>query len=176
MSQSPKRATSKGKSADDILLEKRIEAHRVSYPQNLLLAVGGLASFFPVYVGHALFDMLWTSLLNIPVFLVVMAATAAMLSKAYGAMAKTEFLKRQRHYDETKSEADASALRDLRLQAALAYTMFFVNVVFVGAVALLQTYVLRATDARISYASSSLVGAAIVWFITQKNEESKRRN
>lgn len=174
MSGSPKRTSSKGKSEDDILLEKRIEAHRVSYPQNLLLAVGGLAAFFPVLVAHTIFDMLWTSVLNIPVFLAVAAATAAMLSKAYASMAKTEFLKRQRHYEETKNDQDASLLRQLRLQAALAYTMFFVNALFVAIAALLQCYVLRTTDSRVAYACSSVLSAAVVWFLTQKNEDHKR--
>lgn len=168
-----KRAGSKGKSADDVLLDKQIEQHQVTYPRNTLLAVGALASFFPAYVANSVFDMMWTSILNVPVFLAVMAATTMMLSKAYESMAKAEFLRRQRHYDEVKSEADAAVLRQLRLQVALAYTMFFVNAVFVGSAALLQCYVLRTSDNRASFIAASLVPAAVVLFITQKKEETR---
>jgi len=168
-----KRSGSKGKSEDDILLDKQIEQHQVTYPQNLLLAVGALASFFPTFVANSIFDMLWTSLLNIPIYLAVIASTTGLLSKAYASMAKADFRRRQRHYDEVKTDADAALLRKLRLQAALAYTMFFVNAAFVSVVALLQCYVLRKSDPRVGFAVSSIVAAAGVWFITHKNEEAR---
>ena len=158
---------------DDELLNTRIESNHVEYPEQLLLVVGGITAFLPAYVAHAFYELAWTSVTNLPMFALVTAVTAYLLSQAYAVMFQSEFLKRQRHYSETKTDSDAKTLRSLRLQLSLAYTMALVNGVFVVATTFLQTYMFRKQD--FAYLVAPILTAAVVWFIAQKNEESRKR-
>jgi cytosine/uracil/thiamine/allantoin permease len=173
-SQSPKSRAPK-KATDEELLNVRIESNTIEYPQQLLLAVGGLTAFLPAYIAHAFHEMSWGALANLPIFAAVTAITAYLLSQAYAVMFESEFLKRQRHYSETKTDGDAKTLRQLRLQVALAYTVALVNGVFVAGVTFLQGYMFRKQDPRVAYTVSPLIAAALLWLIAQKNEESRKR-
>ena len=175
-SQSPKKTSKKAKEAEDeALLKARTQSYHVDVPTGTLLLCGLVTSLLPAYVANAYFDLSWTAVLNLPVFAAVTGGTAFMLSQAYEVMFKTEFLKRQRHYGETKTEADAALLRNLRGQTALGYTLFIVNVVFVVVASLLQLYIFRQMEARANYFLSPIITAAFLWFLALKNEDARQR-
>jgi hypothetical protein len=178
-SQSPKRASSKStggkKDKDDVLLEARIEGFKIEYPKQLLFAFGLVSAFLPCYMAHAFFALDWASLINLPLFLITIGATGHLLSQAYSVMVETEFLKRQRHYNETKSEKDAAVLRQLRLNVALAYAIFFVNTAFVIVSSVMQGYILHQLDARVSLVVAPTLTASGLWMLAQKNEEARQR-
>uniref|UniRef100_A0A7S1KX91 Translocon-associated protein subunit gamma n=1 Tax=Neobodo designis TaxID=312471 RepID=A0A7S1KX91_NEODS len=177
-SQSPKRASSKGKKGvdkDDVLLEARIEGFKIEYPRNLLLAFGLVSAFLPVYMAHAFFAVDWASLVNLVLFLITIGTAGNLLSQAYSVMVETEFLKRQRHYNETKSEKDAAVLRQLRLNVALAYSIFFVNALFVVVSSVLQGYILHQLDARLSLLVAPNLTAFALLVLAKKNEEARQR-
>jgi uncharacterized protein YqhQ len=178
-STSPKRGSSKQAKKphdkDDVLLEASIEGHKVEYPRSLLLAVGLVAGFLPCYVAHAFFHLDWLSLVNLPLFAIVIGVTGHLLSRAYGLMFESDFRKRQRHYQETKTEHDAILLRQLRLQVALAHSIFFVNAVFVAVSTLLQAYILRHFDARVALIVAPLLAASGLWYLAQWNEDTRKR-
>ena len=178
-SQSPKRASSKGgkkvADKDDVLLEARIEGFKIDYPKQLLLAFGGVSAFLPCYMAHAFFAVDWASLVNLVLFAVVILGTGHFLSQAYIVMVETEFLKRQRHYNETKSEKDAAVLRQLRLNVALAYSIFFINAIFVVVSSVLQGYILHQLDARLSLLVAPILTAFSLLVLAKKNEEARQR-
>jgi len=176
-SPSPKRSNSKGRvqDADEAILSARIESHKIEYPKQVLLGVGLATAFLPAYLAHAFFALNWAAVVNIPLFAIVMGATAVLLSQAYSVMFETEFLKRQRHYIETKTDKDEKILRQLRLQVALFYAIFFVNVLFFIFNTLVQGYVLRKYDARVGLVVSPIAVSFILGFIAKKNEEARKR-
>lgn len=171
-SQSPKKTMKK---SDDALLAARIDEHKIEYPRQMLLGVGVVTSFLPAYMAHAFFGFAWTSVSNVPVYALVIAATGYMLSQAYSVMFESEFLKRQKHWSETKTEHDAKVLRNLRLQVALGYAIFFINALFVGMCTLLQAYIFRRSDHRAGFLLSPTITAAVLWFVALKNEEARQR-
>ena len=160
---------------EEALLDARTASYKADAPQGQLLLCGVVASFLPTYVAYAYFDVSWTNIFNFPLFLLVSAATSWMLQNAYGVMFSTEFLKRQRHYGETKTDADAKLLLALRGQVALSYTLFLVNALFVGMCSVLQLYLLRQLESRVSYVVCPLAAAGVVWFIALKNEGARQR-
>ena len=175
-SPSPKRSNSKPRvDADEAILAARIESHKIEYPKQLLLGVGVVASFLPAYLAHAFLNLSWLSLFNLPFFLISMGLTGHFLSLAYGVTFETEFLKRLRHYSETKSDSDEKNLRQLRLQVALAYAIFFVNVGFFVLSTVLQGYVLRKYDARVGLIVAPTLSAAFLHYIAIKSEEARKR-
>lgn len=177
MPASPKRATSKGKKVDqdDLLLDARIENFKVDYPASLLLAFGLATAFLPCYLAHGFYGLDWLSLINLPFFAIAVGGTGHLLSRAYSIMIETEFLKRQRHYSETKTEQDAAVLRQLRLQVSVGYAIFFVNAVFAVACTLVQGYLLRQLDARVSLLAAPTAVAGVLFVIANKNEEARQR-
>lgn len=165
---------SSGKKRDDALLDARIDANKIDYPKQVLYVVGLVTSFLPAYLAHAVYDLPWTNPVNLPLFVIVLAATSFMLAQAYSVMIESEFWKRQRHYAEVKDE-DAKQLRKLRLQVALGYTLFFINGAFFVLCTLFQVYILRQADSRASFILSPTLTSAVLWLVAQKNEESRKR-
>eukprot|EP00742_Colponemidia_sp_Colp-10_P022562 GILJ01026690.1.p1 GENE.GILJ01026690.1~~GILJ01026690.1.p1 ORF type:complete len:178 (+),score=34.23 GILJ01026690.1:50-583(+) len=155
------------------LLEERIPANQVVYSRQVLLGVGCGTAFLPAYLAHSVKSLEWTSLVNLPFFLIVPIITGIMLARAYASMIESEFWKRQKNY-EVKG-VDESLLRKLYLQVAFGYTVFFVNLFFLIVSTLLQAYILRNIDARAGYFIASTIAAASVWLLAQKNEESRQR-
>ena len=177
-SQSPKKGSVSKKQKDaeeEALLKARTQSFEVEVPHTTLLLCGFVTALLPAYVANAYFDLSWTAVINVPVIAIVTTATAYMLSNAYGIMFGTEFLKRQRHYGETKTDGDAALLRNLRGQVALGYTLFLVNTSFVVVNSLLQLYLLRQMEPRVNYFLSPIATAAILWFISRKNEAARLR-
>jgi len=178
-SASPIRSSSKGKKevvdVDELLLNTRIEEHKIEYPRQVLLVVGLVTAFLPAYMAHAFYALTWTSLLNLPVYLAVMGATGYMLSEAYAVAFECEFLKRQRHYKETKTDRDEKVLRQLRLQVALAYAIFLVNLFFVVGNTVAQGYIFMRYDARVGLIVGPTVTAAGLWFVAIKEEAARKR-
>lgn len=90
-------------------------------------------------------------------------------------MVESEFWSRQKHFSEGNSERDASILRQLRLQLAIAYSFFFINTTFFVLNTIFIGYLFRTADPRAAYVISPSLTAALLWFVAQKNEESRRR-
>lgn len=164
--------TSKGKT-EDRLLEERISANQVVYPRHVLLGVGCGTAFLPAYFAHAVFSLEWTSLINLPFFLIIPIVTGIMLARAYAPMIESEFWKRQKNY-EVKG-VDESLLKQLYLQVAFGYTVFFCNAGFLLLSTILQGYIFRKVDPRASYFLASTLSSAFMWLLAQKNEESRQR-
>lgn len=162
------------KKSDDAILEERIQANTLEFPKQVLFVVGLAVSFLPAYLSHAVNNLSWFNLLNLPLYAIVIAGTTYMMGNAYAVMVESEFWRRQRHYQEVKPE-DEDALRKLRLQAAMAYSLFFLNLLFVVVCTLFHLYIFRHTDSRASLILSPMLTAAGVWFVAQKNEESRKR-
>ncbi|EPY32123.1 hypothetical protein AGDE_06195 [Angomonas deanei] len=97
-----------------------------------------------------------------------------MMRQAYVVMIASEFWSRQRHYTEV-GEKDERLLRRLRLQVALGYTLFFLNTIFFLVCTFLMCYMFRHSDPRANYILSPLLTSSLLWFISQKNEESRLR-
>ena len=170
---SPKKAAS---DPDDVLLEEKINENKVEYPQSTLLVVGLITSLLPAYFSHGVLDLSWTSLSNIPLLIIIPVLTANMLSQAYRVMIESEFWKRQRHYAERgQSLEDTKAIKSLRLQVAVGYSLFFINGIFFVLCTVLQGYVFLQMDVRASFFLSPTLTAAFLWFLAQKNEESRKR-
>eukprot|EP00758_Cryptobia_borreli_P017061 Tbor_TRINITY_DN615_c0_g1::TRINITY_DN615_c0_g1_i1::g.1635::m.1635/K13251/SSR3; translocon-associated protein subunit gamma len=159
---------------DERLLEERISSNKVEYPRSVLRGVGFVAAFLPAYFAHTVFYMEWSAISNIPLLIAVPVATTEMLTRAYMAMIETEFWKRQRHFSEGKG-VNESLLRKLRLQVAVGYTLFFINLIFLVLSSVFQIYILRNVDPRASFLLSSCLSAAFVWLLAQSNEESRKR-
>lgn len=158
---------------EDSLLEERINANQIVYSRQVLLGVGCGTAFLPAYLGHAVYSLEWTSLINIPFFLAVPIVTGIMLSKAYAPMIESEFWKRQKNY-EVKG-VDDSLLKQLYLQVAFGYTVFFCNAGFLLISTILQAYIFRNIDPRAAYFLASTLSSAFMWLLAQKNEESRQR-
>ena len=176
MSKSPKRSASAQKQTknEEALLDARIENNKLEYPSRFLFFVGLCMAFAPAFLCHAVYHVSWTSVANMPLYIAVPLATAYMLGQAYSMMITSEFWKRQPHYSETRDE-DAKLLKKLRLTVAVGYSMFFINGVFIALSTLLQAYIFRHADPRASFMLSPTMAAAILWFIAQKNEETRKR-
>ena len=170
----PKRGPSQERKKEDALLEERISANVVEYPKEFLIVVGGVTSILPAYLSHSVNDLDATRLVNLPIYLIALAATAYMLSQAYAVMVESEFWKRQKHYAEVP-ESDEKLLRKLRLQVALGYSLFLVNGLFFVMCTVFHLYLFRRTDPRASLLLSPTLTSAILWLISQKNEESRKR-
>lgn len=170
-SQSAERSQTK---RDEALLNERINANKIEFPKQVLYVVGLVTSFLPAYLAHAVFDLPWTRVANMPLYAIVLASTSYMLAQAYSVMIESEFWKRQRHYAEVKEE-DEKLLRKLRLQVALGYTLFLVNGLFFVICTLFHVYIFRHADPRASLILSPTFTAALLWLIAQKNEESRKR-
>jgi hypothetical protein len=160
----------KGQQSDDALLDSRIKSYKIDKPPLSLFTIGFVASFIPAYVFHAIQNLPWDDVMNLPLFVVIPFATAFMLSRAYSEMYETEFLKRHRHYEETRSAEDGDILKSLRLQCALGWTVFFCNALFIALSVFLQLYIFRNLDTRISFIVSPLLAAGVTMFIAIKNE------
>jgi hypothetical protein len=160
---------------ENALLEERISANVVDYPKDFLLGVGAITSLLPAYLSHSVNDLDVTQLVNIPIFAVALGATAVMLSRAYCVMIESEFWKRQKHFQEVASESDAKLLRKLRLQVALGYSLFLINGLFFIMCSVFHLYLFRRTDPRVSLLLSPTLTSSILWLVSQKNEESRKR-
>ena len=169
-----KRGPSQERKKEDALLEERISANVVEYPKEFLIVVGAVTSILPAYLSHSVNDLDATRLVNLPIYLIALSATAYMLSQAYGVMVESEFWKRQKHYAEV-SESDEKLLRKLRLQVALGYSLFLINGLFFVVCTVFHLYLFRRTDPRASLLLSPTLTSAILWLLSQKNEESRKR-
>ena len=165
---------SKISKSDERLLDERISANQVEYPQTVLRAVGFVTAFLPVYFAHAVLSLEWTAISNLPLVLGVPIVSAEMLSRAYGISLESEFWRRHTHYSESKS-IDDKLLRNLRLQAATSHALFFINLLFLAVSTLLQVYIFRNVDARAGLLLASCLSAAFSWMLAQSNEESRKR-
>ncbi|KAL7700498.1 hypothetical protein N2W54_002216 [Lotmaria passim] len=159
---------------DEALLDARINANRLEYPEQSLIFVALIASFQPVYFSHAINGLDWRRVPNMVLYIIITAFTTYMLRQAYAVMVQSEFWGRQRHFAEV-SEDKAKPLRRLRLQVAVGYTLFFLNGMFFVVSTCLMAYIFRHSDPRASYILSPTLTAALLWLIAQKNEESRQR-
>ncbi len=169
-----KKGSSSQDKKENALLEERISANVVEYPKDFLVIVGAVTSILPAYLSHSVNDLDATRLVNLPIYIIALGATAVMLSRAYAVMIESEFWKRQKHYAEV-AEADEKLLRKLRLQVALGYSLFLVNGLFFLLCTVFHLYIFRRTDPRASLLLSPTLTSAILWLISQKNEESRKR-
>lgn len=177
-SQSPKRTQSGprvAKDADDALLDQLQKSNEISLPYNQLLAVGVITAFLPAYIAHSFFSLDWTHVFHVPLYVAVCGGTAFLLAHAYDQFAKTEYIKRMKHYQEVKSENDQKLLKDLRLQVSMGYAMTLVNGVFFIAVSVLQLYVLRTTNAYLSFIIAPLLVGGILWVWAEKNLDIRKK-
>lgn len=163
------------KNADDLLLDSKINSYKIDKPQTPLYVIGVVASFLPAYAFHAMQNLPWDQIENLPLFFAIPGVSAYCLSKAYQAMYETEFFKRNVHYGETKSADDEEVLKELRLQASLGWTVFFCNLLFVAMSLFFQMYFLRSTDARFNFLVSPTAAAGLTWLISIKNEEARKK-
>lgn len=161
-------------SSDDALLDARIKANHLEYPEQSLILVAIIASFQPVYFSHAINGLEWSRLPNAALYLAVSLFTTYMLRQAYVVMVQSEFWGRQRHYVEVAEEKQVT-LRRLRLQVAMGYSLFFLNSLFFIVCTCLMAYIFRHTDPRASYILSPTLTAALLWLVAQKNEDSRQR-
>ncbi|KAK7195994.1 hypothetical protein NESM_000532700 [Novymonas esmeraldas] len=160
--------------SDEALLDARINANRLEYPEQSLVLVALIASFQPLYFSHAINGLDWRQLSNLVLYVIITGCTTYMLRQAYAVMVQSEFWSRQRHFAEVSDER-AKVLRRLRLQVAVGYSLFFLNSVFFVVSTCLMAYIFRHTDPRASYILSPTLTAALLWLIAQKNEESRQR-
>jgi hypothetical protein len=175
MSNVKKAGTAKAQAkAEDVLLAQQMAQNKLEFPRTPLYLVSVCTAFLPAYLSHAVFGLPWTSVANLPLYLIVIASTAYMLVQAYVTMVETEYWRRTKHWSEVK-EADEGLLRKLRLQTAIGYTFFLTNGLFFVLCTVLQAYVLRNHDSRASLIISPLLTAAGLWFLSQKNEETRKR-
>lgn len=176
MSKSPKRSASGSKKDnDDVLLERLSESNKIHLPRNLLLFVGLVTAFLPAYLAHSIYYLDWTHVFHVPLYIGVCCGTAYLLAHAYDQFAQTEFLKRQKHYQEVKADNDQKLLKDLRLQVAMGYAMFFVNGTFFVVCTLLQTYFFRNTNPYASFILSPLLAGGLLWLWAEKNLDLRKK-
>lgn len=160
---------------DDILLESRIHSNQLHYPKGILGVVAAVVAFQPVFISHSLLGMEWSVLPNPLLFIVVSILTAYMLQKAYVVMIESEFWGRQRHFTEVKDSQDERALRQIRLQRSMGYALFFLNTGFFLLDTLCLCCLFHQMDPRAKYIISPLLSSALLWMVTQKNEESRQK-
>ncbi|AIN96607.1 hypothetical protein LPMP_140250 [Leishmania panamensis] len=160
--------------SDEALLDARINANRLEYPEQSLIFVALITSFQPVYFSHAINGFDWRHAPNLVLYLIITGFTTYMLRQAYVVMVQSEFWGRQRHFAEVSDEK-SKVLRRLRLQVAVGYSLFFLNSVFFVVSTCLMAYIFRHSDPRASYILSPTLTAALLWLIAQKNEESRQR-
>jgi hypothetical protein len=171
-----KKAVAKAKAkVEDAMLDALIEEKKVEKPTTLFLVLGAVVAFAPVYLAHGVFDVTWYALTNLLLFIGVTAAVTYMLGQAYSVLFESELLKRKKFYSETKSETDETLLSDLRQQVALGNAAFTANLIFLITVSVMQGYLLRKVDGRVSYFLSASFAAALTWFIALKNEQSRKK-
>ncbi|KAG5509360.1 hypothetical protein JKF63_06670 [Porcisia hertigi] len=159
---------------DERLLDARINANRLEYPEQSLILMALIASFQPVYFSHAINGFDWRHVPNLVLYFFITAFTTYMLRQAYVVMIHSEFWGRQRHFAEV-SDKNAKILRRLRLQVSVGYSLFFLNSIFFVLSTCLMAYIFRHSDPRASYILSPTLTAALLWLIAQKNEESRQR-
>lgn len=160
---------------EESLLESRIQSNMLQYPTGILSVVALIVSFQPVFLCHTMLGMSWSTMPNPVLYVIVTLLSTWMMEKAYVLMVQSEFWGRQRHYTEVKSSEDEQLLRTIRLQCSMGYTFFFLNTGFF----LLNTFCIcclfHQMDVRAKYFISPLLTSALLWLISQKNEETRQK-
>jgi hypothetical protein len=170
-----KRNASPNKQADDALLDSCIASYKIEKPRHLLFAVGLIAAFLPAYLFHSVSNLQWDAIENAPLFIAIPIACAFMLSQAYQELYETGFHKQNKNYDETKTAEEANTLKQLRLQAALGWAMGFGNLLFIALTLFMQFYLFRRVDLRANFLMSPTMAAGVVWWLANKNEETRKK-
>eukprot|EP01084_Bolivina_argentea_P126004 223162_1 len=167
-------ATKKANQEDNALLQSAIDANKINTPKQLLLVVGAVTAFLPAFIAHSVHYIEATYIFNLPLYAVVMGVTAYLLAAAYSSMTEAEFLKRVKHYQEVK-ESDTKLLKDLRLQASMGYSMFFVNSVFFVVCTLFQVYIFRNSNPYAGFVLSPMLTAAALWILGEKSMDLRKQ-
>jgi hypothetical protein len=164
----------KAAAEDNALLQKQIDANKINTPRSTLLGVGLVTAFLPAYLAHSIYYIELTNVYNLPLFAAVIGLTGYLLAHSYDQLTHAEFLKRVKHYQEVRDE-DTKLLKDLRLQTALGYSMFLINVIFFVGCTAFQTYLFRQTNPYFSFVLSPLLIAAFVWILAEKSMDLRKQ-
>lgn len=163
------------KSDEEVLLDSRIIQNNLEYPKGVLRLMAVVVAFQPIFLSHSILHMSWYSIVNAALFLVVGAITAYFLQAAYMVMIDSEFWRRQRHFNELKNERNENALRTIRIQRAMGYSLFFLNIGFF----VLDTFCLLCLfhqfAPELKYGLSSLLSSSLLLLVSEKNEESRQK-
>ena len=178
-SKMPSRSSSASKRSqqqeENALLQQQIDSNKINTPRSTLLLVGAVTAFLPAYLAHSVYYIEVTYVFHLPLFLGVIAVTAYLLAHAYDQLTNSEYLKRTKHYDEVKNEADKKLLKDLRLQSSMGYAMFLVNAIFFAGTTLFQTYIFRQSNPYASFVLSPLLVASFLYILGEKSMDIRRK-
>lgn len=166
---------SKFSKEDESLLKSRIHSNEIHYSRAQVVIYALLMGSQSIHFGIATRRFTWQALPVVAQVILAVAAlmTAYILFRAYVVMVETAFWRRQKHFEEVKSD-DSAKLRAARTDRAVYYSLFCINLFFslgniVGLVVLHQ---LEATARHIIV---PLLVAAFVWLVVVKNEESRKK-
>lgn len=160
---------------DDILLDSRIIQNAIEYPKGVLRIIAAVVAFQPIFLSHSSLQMSWYNIFNAVIFLVGGSVTAYFLQEAFIVMIESEFWSRQRHFKEVKNSKDEEALRTIRIQRSMGYSLFFLSSGFFVLDSFLLLCLLFQLTPQMKYALSTLISSSLLLLISKKNEESRQK-
>lgn len=163
------------KNDEDILLDSRITQNKLDYPKGILRIMAAVVAFQPIFLSHSTLHMSWYNIIFAAIFLIAGGLTAYFLQEAYAVMIESEFWRRQRYFNEVKNAQIEGALRGVRIQRAMGYSLFFLNTGFFILDSFCLLFFFHQLAPEVKYSLSTLLSSFLLLVVSKKNEESRQK-
>eukprot|EP01007_Sphenomonas_quadrangularis_P000561 NODE_1406_length_882_cov_295.036014_g1161_i0.p1 GENE.NODE_1406_length_882_cov_295.036014_g1161_i0~~NODE_1406_length_882_cov_295.036014_g1161_i0.p1 ORF type:complete len:179 (+),score=55.21 NODE_1406_length_882_cov_295.036014_g1161_i0:70-606(+) len=166
---------------EDSILDRQISAHKVPNKRILYMLVALTASVLPTYPFQGIAGMEFSS--DWPFYLIVPIASAVLLSMAYHSTFVAQHMKLKtialpdapRPKKGQKATSDDSKVAELeksKYEAALGYSLFFCNLVFILLVLFFNFYLFKSFDRRINYTIGMTLASGLVYWLALENTKT----
>ena len=163
--------------ADDDLLDKCISDQAIDRPIFLFICCALITITPPAYIYLTIFTFDFFDDFAYSPYMVVIFPLISIyfLIRSYDVMFNTEYTKR---FVGASDSIQSATNTSIRSTVALAWTIFFVNVVYLLLMFFLQLYLFARIEAFFNYMLSFSIASAAVYILALKNDESfhRRRN
>jgi hypothetical protein len=162
----------------DAILEAQISRHRAQDRRPLYAVLGFILSLLPTYLFQALSELDLSNPVSLVFLLSVIGATTYSFTFTYQKFFESQWAILQ---GQAQTAAAAKAPKGKTaaatpvdksqeaFKAAMGYTLFFVNLVFLALVLFFHVYLLRAFEPHINFALSMLLPAGALFWLAQQN-------
>jgi CDP-diglyceride synthetase len=171
------RNDTKANNADDVLLDSEINKHKVEKKTQTYLAIGFVLASLPTILYAKVHGLEATSPITLIILAGIVGAVTYSLIETYHKTFEARVTKLKSEFPEHSSKQKESKRVALIQKAALAYTAFFNNAVFLVLVLFLHFYVLKNAERHIAYILGMVIPAGVIYWLANANEKTinKRR-